>query len=110
MGMLLAYCTNWALAVTGASAWRWMFGSAALPASRLYLCLRFVPESPRWLFQKNRVQEADAAFGAIGGEAHRSERLEEIRTPSPRKLPLPAGCAAFAARFCLLSASPFCNR
>jgi sugar porter (SP) family MFS transporter len=89
MGMLLAYCTNWALAVTGASAWRWMFGSAAVPAFAFIVCLRFVPESPRWLFQQNRVQEAGAAFGVIGGEANRSERLEEIRIAIAQETPAP---------------------
>jgi sugar porter (SP) family MFS transporter len=89
IGMLLAYCTNWALAVIGASAWRWMFGSAALPALLFILCLHFVPESPRWLIQKNRVPEADAAFFAIGGEAHRTEQLAEIRTAIAQEAPAP---------------------
>jgi MFS family permease len=89
IGMLLAYCTNWALAVIGASAWRWMFGSAALPALLFILCLHFVPESPRWLIQKNRVPEADAAFFAIGGEAHRTEQLAEIHTAIAQEAPAP---------------------
>jgi sugar porter (SP) family MFS transporter len=88
-GMLLAYCTNWALAVTGAAAWRWMFGAAAVPALAFILCLHFVPESPRWLFQQDRVEEADAAFCAIGGEACRSERLEEIRDAIALETPAP---------------------
>ncbi len=89
VGMLLAYCTNWSLAVVGADAWRWMFGSAALPALAFMICLRFVPESPRWLIQQNRVQEADAAFCAIGGDANRSERLDEIRTAIAEETPAP---------------------
>jgi sugar porter (SP) family MFS transporter len=89
LGMLLAYCTNWALAVTGASAWRWMFGSAALPALVFILCLRFVPESPRWLIQQNRVAEAEAAFCTIGGEANRTEQLEEIRAVIVHEAPVP---------------------
>lgn len=88
-GMLLAYCTNWALAVTGAAAWRWMFGSAAIPALAFIVCLRFVPESPRWLFQQDRVEEAAAAFCAIGGEACRSEQLEEIRAAIAQETPAP---------------------
>jgi sugar porter (SP) family MFS transporter len=78
-GILLAYSTNWALAATGEVAWRWMFGSAAIPALAFILCLRFVPESPRWLIQKHRLEEADIALRTIGGEAHRSEQFEEIR-------------------------------
>ncbi len=89
MGMLLAYCTNWALAFTGASAWRWMFGSAALPALVFILCLRFVPESPRWLIRQNRVAEADAAFIDLCGEANRSEQLAEIRAVIAQEAPVP---------------------
>ena len=88
-GMLLAYCTNWALAVTGEAAWRWMFGSGAIPALAFIVCLHFVPESPRWLIQQNRVQEADAAFCAIGDEARRSEQLEEIRAAIAEEAPVP---------------------
>lgn len=88
-GMLLAYCTNWALGATGAAAWRWMIGSAALPTLTFILCLRFVPESPRWLFQQNRIQEADEAFCAIGGEASRTEQLEEIRAAIAQEAPVP---------------------
>ncbi len=89
VGMLLAYCTNWALAITGPAAWRWMFGSAALPTLAFIICLRFVPESPRWLVQQGRMQEAGAAFGVIGGDAHRSEQLEEIRNAITQEVPPP---------------------
>lgn len=77
-GILLAYCTNWALSFTGAEAWRWMFGSAAVPTLAFIVCLRFVPESPRWLIQKHRIAEAVSALESIGGESHRREALIEI--------------------------------
>lgn len=77
-GILLAYCTNWALSFTGAEAWRWMFGSAAVPALAFIVFLRFVPESPRWLIQNHRVPEAAIALESIGGESHRREALNEI--------------------------------
>jgi hypothetical protein len=64
-----------------------MFGSAALPALAFIVCLRFVPESPRWLIQQNRLPEADAAFCAIGGEGRRSEQLEEIRAAIAEEAP-----------------------
>ncbi|HXZ95118.1 MAG TPA: MFS transporter [Dehalococcoidia bacterium] len=39
--------------------WRWMFMIGGLPAI-LALCLRWiVPESPRWLINKGRLEEAD---------------------------------------------------
>lgn len=77
-GILVAYCTNWAFSFTGAAAWRWMFGSAALPAMAFIVCLRFVPESPRWLIQERRSEEARAALHEIGGDAHESETMREV--------------------------------
>lgn len=94
-GILLAYCTNWALAVTGEAAWRWMFGSAAVPALAFILCLRLVPESPRWLIQKHRFEEANNALGLIGGEAHRSEQIEEISVAIAAETPAPGWLRRF---------------
>jgi len=88
-GILVAYCTNWALSFTGEVAWRWMFGSAALPAVAFIVCLRFVPESPRWLLQQHRGPEADAALYTIGGDAHRAETLAEISEAIAQEVPAP---------------------
>ena len=88
-GILAAYCTNWAFSFTGAAAWRWMFGFAALPAIAFIVCLRFVPESPRWLIQKHRNEEAGAALSAIGGDSHSAETLREITTAMAEEEPPP---------------------
>ncbi len=55
-----------------------MFCSAAIPAAALIVGLRFVPESPRWLIEKGRAAEADAALRCFG-EKHRAEQLAEIQ-------------------------------
>jgi SP family arabinose:H+ symporter-like MFS transporter len=86
-GILLAYATNWALAATGSEAWRWMFGSAAVPALLFLVCLLFVPESPRWLLQQGRFTEADAALSIIGGSSSLPERFEEICLAISAELP-----------------------
>ena len=79
-GILLAYCTNYGLSFLGDMAWRWMFGSAALPALAFIVCLGFVPESPRWLMQQHRDEEAGEALRTIGGDAHMTETLIEIKS------------------------------
>jgi len=79
-GILVAYLTNWALAAFGVSAWRWMFGSGALPALIFVICLSFVPESPRWLLAKGRLLQAEAALSAIGGADARTTRIDELST------------------------------
>ena len=88
-GILIAYLTNWGLAFFGGNAWRWMFGSAALPALVFVFCLAFVPESPRWLLQKDRVAEAEVALASIGGVDARTTRMNEIRLAIAEESPAP---------------------
>ncbi|MFM1886030.1 MAG: hypothetical protein RL026_1187 [Pseudomonadota bacterium] len=64
-GILVAFLSNALLAGVGEQAWRWMLGVAAAPALvYTLLCLR-IPESPRWIAQR----EAGRAGPALGGSA-----------------------------------------
>ena len=47
------------------SGWRWAFGSQVLPAAAFVIALQFVPESPRWLIQNGRVDEARAILARV---------------------------------------------
>ena len=38
--------------------WRWMFGSEVIPALLFFVLLFFLPESPRWLYQRGQVDKA----------------------------------------------------
>ena len=77
-GILLAYLANWLLAFTGPSSWRWMFAVAAVPATAFLIGLFFVPESPRWLVEKAREQEALSVLSKINGAAAARAELTEI--------------------------------
>lgn len=53
----------------GDQAWRWMFALAAVPALLVLLGRKGLPESPRWLLARGRVDEAREAFAAFDIEA-----------------------------------------
>ncbi|WCJ28147.1 inositol transporter 4 [Euphorbia peplus] len=56
-GQFLSYLIN--LAFTRApGTWRWMLGVAGIPPAIQLILMYFLPESPRWLYKKNRVKEA----------------------------------------------------
>ena len=47
---------------TESNVWRWMLGVEFFPAILYFLLLFFLPESPRWLFSKNRDSEGKAVL------------------------------------------------
>ncbi|MEO6018938.1 MAG: MFS transporter [Knoellia sp.] len=56
-------CTRFA----GDDAWRWMLSSAAVFALVTLFLRLGTPESPRWLVNKGRIEEADAAIKQVFG-------------------------------------------
>jgi len=68
-GILLAFFSNYVIArVIGADAWRWMFGVEAAPAALFLLFVFFVPDSPRWLVARGRVEEAAKTLRSLGSD------------------------------------------
>jgi SP family galactose:H+ symporter-like MFS transporter len=60
-GILVSYLVDYAL--TGVRGdWRWMLGFGAVPGLILFLGMLVLPESPRWLAGKGRVEEARQAL------------------------------------------------
>jgi SP family arabinose:H+ symporter-like MFS transporter len=77
IGILLAYLSNYLLAGVEDN-WRWMFSSGAIPAALFFICVFFVPESPRWLFSKGRRQEAMAVLTRISGQEEMQREVTQI--------------------------------
>jgi sugar porter (SP) family MFS transporter len=109
-GILVAYFTSWALSFAGASSWRWMFGSAAVPALAFFVGLLLVPESPRFLVEAGREEEARVVLARVSGPAQAEVDIGEIREAVAlesgalrellaRRLRRPLGIALFLAVF-----------
>ena len=79
LGILLAYLSNYlvSLANLGTMEWRWQLGIAALPSALFFLLLFTIPRSPRWLAEKDRVDEAREVLRRIG-EPDYEKALQEI--------------------------------
>ncbi|MEV4688933.1 sugar porter family MFS transporter [Microbacterium sp. LWH3-1.2] len=64
----------------GLEAWRWMFLVGVIP-SAVYGILSFtVPESPRYLLSKGRVEEARAIFARLIPPADLDQTIRELQT------------------------------
>ena len=109
-GILLSYSVNYLLTGAGPTNWRWMFASAALPSIAFFLTLLFISESPRWLMQKGREQEAEhflaqivgpqAAHGEIAAiRAAISEERGDLLDPTFRKAMIVAIAIALFSQF-----------
>lgn len=78
-GILVAFFTNYLLVGTGENNWRWMLLVMAAPALLLFFSLFFVPESPRWLVERNRDDNAFDVLVKTAGEDLARKELGEIR-------------------------------
>ncbi|XP_027364840.1 inositol transporter 1-like [Abrus precatorius] len=71
-GQFLSFLINYGLTRVPGT-WRWMLGVAGLPAVIQFILMIFLPESPRWLYLKNKKEEAVRVLSKI----HSSPRLED---------------------------------
>ena len=81
----------------GIPAWRWMFVAMIVPAVVYGALSLTIPQSPRYLIAKGRIDQAGDALRRVLGSAGLSEKISEIRaslsndkTPTWRDLRGPA--------------------
>lgn len=67
-GMFLSYCMVFGMSLMESPSWRLMLGVLSIP-SMIYFVLTvfFLPESPRWLVSKGRMEEAKKVLQKIRG-------------------------------------------
>ena len=77
-GILVAYIVDFALKGI-ANNWRWMLGLGALPGIALALGMLLLPESPRWLVERDREDEARRVLCRARRRDEVDDELEEIK-------------------------------
>ncbi|XP_051238860.1 proton myo-inositol cotransporter isoform X4 [Dicentrarchus labrax] len=79
-GQLIASVIDGALSYMSHDGWRYMLGLSVVPAVLQFVGFFFLPESPRWLLQKGRGQEARRVLSQIRGGQNIDEEYDTIRT------------------------------
>ena len=64
--------------LTDENVWRWMLGVEFFPAILYFLALFFVPRSPRWLYLKNKFDDAKKVLNIIHGESRGQQEIDSI--------------------------------
>ncbi len=59
-GIVLSYLVDYSFA--GSEGWRWMFALAVVPAGAFGIGLMLIPNSPRWLVGRERMDQARAVL------------------------------------------------
>ncbi len=68
VGSAVAFMVGYLLLPLGVNSWRWMFAIGMIPALVVLFLRRSVPESPRWLANAGRTEEAKFVLKEITGE------------------------------------------
>ena len=76
-GIVVAYYVDYLF--SGSSNWRAMFISAVIPSVILLVALVFLPESPRWLVVRERVEEAFRILDRVESTDDARRHLEELK-------------------------------
>lgn len=67
-GILISFFSNYLLTSIGENAWRWMLGVEFFPAAIFFILVLFIPNSPRWLVRRDRIEDARRVLEKVGEE------------------------------------------
>eukprot|EP00250_Pteridium_aquilinum_P001275 c11487_g1_i1 orf=291-2012(+) len=77
-GQFLSYAINLGFTKVPGT-WRWMLGIAGLPAALQFVLMFFLPESPRWLYRNDKVEEACRILKRIYPAHEVQNEIEELK-------------------------------
>ena len=80
-GSVVAACAAWVFSqwLPPTTGWRWMFASEAIFVAAFAVLLFLIPESPRWLMENKREEQARRVFSRIDGAEFADAEIVEIR-------------------------------
>lgn len=78
LGILCAFLSNYLLSDVGVNAWRWMLGVQVFPSLIYTFMALSIPESPRWLYSIDKVDEAKLIFDKIGSKEDVQSIIEDL--------------------------------
>ncbi|WP_299530514.1 sugar porter family MFS transporter [Ulvibacterium sp.] len=64
--------------LTEGTVWRWMLGVELVPALLYFLFMFFVPRSPRWLYMRGKVADANRVLRQLHGDENAKEEINSI--------------------------------
>nr|WP_326847033.1 sugar porter family MFS transporter [Streptomyces kaniharaensis] len=90
LGIAISQLINWVLAdaaggdtrgrLLGLEAWQWMLGICVVPAALYFVLSSAIPESPRFLIQADRLDDARTVLAQVEGEGVDTDaRIAEIQ-------------------------------
>jgi len=84
-GIVVAYLVDYAF--SGIEGWRYMFGVAAIPAVALVVGMWFLPDSPRWLVSKSRLEKARRVLQRVRTTSDIDAEIADIQQSMDHKGP-----------------------
>ena len=76
-GIVIAYLVDYAFSDSGG--WRYMFGLAAIPSIVLAIGMWRLPDSPRWLISRSKVEQAKQVLQRVRTDADVSPEIADIQ-------------------------------
>ncbi|XP_036431884.1 solute carrier family 2 member 13b isoform X1 [Colossoma macropomum] len=79
-GQFIASVVDGAFSYLNHGGWRYMLGLSAVPAVLQFVGFLFLPESPRWLLQKGRSEQAHQVLTHIRATENVNEEYDSIKS------------------------------
>jgi sugar porter (SP) family MFS transporter len=78
-GILFAFFSNFIIDSIGNNNWRYMFLVGTIPSIILFSLLFFIGRTPRWLVDKNLIEEAELMIKRVNPRANVNELIVSIK-------------------------------